>query len=104
MFDAHADLVLVMVRETEHRPLSYTHDPEGWPGDGPAFVTTWLESKIERGELTVSDPRATAVVLLDALTFYWLQRRAESDAPYGVDDARFVDAWVELVAGLVTAR
>src|SRR5436190_14868024 len=65
VFDAHTDLFLVMVRESEHRPASYTHDPNGWPGDGPAFVTAWLESKVERGELAVSDPRATAVVLLD---------------------------------------
>ena len=102
VFDAHADLFLVMVREHEHRPRSYTHEPNGWPGDGPAFVTAWLESKIERGELAVSDARATAVVLLDALTSYWFQRKTETAAPYGVDDDRFVDAWVELVAALAS--
>lgn len=100
VFDAYADLFLVMTREREHRPPSYTHDPAGWPGDGPAFVTAWLESKIERNELAVPDPRATAVVLLDALTTYWLQRQVESDTPYGVDEERFIDAWVELVAAL----
>lgn len=100
VFDAHHDLFLVMVREVEHRPPRYTHDPNGWPGDGPAFVASWLESKVKAGQLVVSNPRATAVVLLDALTSYWLQRHTESDKPYGVDDQQFVDAWVDLIAGL----
>jgi AcrR family transcriptional regulator len=100
VFDAHHDLFLVMVRETEHRPRSYSHAPDHWPGDGPAFVTAWLESKVDTGELAVSDPRATAVVLLDALTSYWHQCQTESVKPYGVNDTRFIDAWVELIAGL----
>src|SRR5207237_8676774 len=93
-------LFLLLVRQRDHRPSNSTHDPHGWPGDGPAFVTAWLESKVERGELAVSDPRATAVVLLDALTLYWLQRQTESDTPYSVDDQRFIDAWVELISSL----
>lgn len=97
--DAHRDLALVMTRESE-RPARYTHDAGGWPGDGPAFFTAWLESKVDAGELVVADPRATAVVLLDALTDYWLQRQTESDQPYDVEIERFLDAWVELIAGL----
>lgn len=98
-FDAHRDLVLVMTRETE-RPSRYTHDPGGWPGDGAAFLTTWFEVKVAARELVVADPRAMAVVLLDGLYQFWLQRTAESDTPYGVDAERFLDAWVTLVAGL----
>ena len=100
VFDVHRDLFLVMVRERDQRPSTYTHEPSGWPGDGPAFVAAWLEAKVESAELAVRDPRATALALLDALTFFWLQRATESETPYGVDDERFLDAWVEMVAGL----
>lgn len=99
VFDSHRDLVLVMTRETE-RPSRYTHDPDGWPGDGYAFVTDWLDTKVDAGELVIDDTRATAVVLMDAVVNYWLQRQTESDAPYGIDSDRFLDAWVELIAAL----
>lgn len=101
-FDAHRDLAIVMVRERDHPPR-YTHEPGGWPGDGAAFMTAWLDAKVAAGELEVADPRATAVVLLDALFQFWLQRNAETDEPYGVHAERFLDAWVALVAGLRTA-
>ena len=100
VFDAHRDLFLVMTRETEMRPPSYTHAADGWPGDGPAFVARWLEARAADGTIEVDDPRATAVVLLDALTFYWLQRATESPEPYGVDEDRFLESWVRLVRGL----
>ena len=98
-FDAHRDLALVMVRERD-RPPRYTHEAGGWPGDGAAFLTAWLEAKAAAGELAVTDPRATAVVLLDALFQFWLQRTAETDTPYGVDAEGFLNAWVALIAGL----
>jgi AcrR family transcriptional regulator len=101
VFDAHRNLVLVMAREPEHRPPSYSHDETGWPGDGPAFVATWLQANVAARRLMVNDPRATAVVLLDALTSYWLQQQTESSQPYGINDERFVNAWTELIAGLL---
>lgn len=99
VFDAHRDLVLVMTRETE-RPARYTHEPNGWPGDGHAFFTNWLDTMVAAGELHVTDTRATAVVLMDAVVNYWLQRNTESDTPYGIDPERFLDAWVQLIAAL----
>lgn len=99
VFDAHRDLVLVMTREAD-RPSRYTHDADGWPGDGYAFVTGWLDAKVTAGELVVADTRATAVVLMDAIVNYWLQRQTESERPYGVDPDRFLDAWIELIARL----
>lgn len=99
VFDAHRDLVLVLTRETT-RPSRYTQNPDGWPGQGYAFVTTWLDTKVKAGLLRASDTRATAIVLMDAVVNYWLQRQTESDEPYGVDADRFLDAWVELIAGL----
>jgi AcrR family transcriptional regulator len=101
VFDAHHDLFLVLTRETKLRPRSYTHDPGGWPGDGPAFVAEWLDRQIAAGQIDELDSRAAALVLLDALTFFWLQRETESETPYGVDHSRFVEAWVRLVVALL---
>lgn len=98
VFDAHRDLVLVLTREIE-RPARYTHDAGGWPGDGLVFLTGWLDAKVAAGELVVADTRATAVVLVDALIDFWLQRQTESDEPYGVSTDRFLAAWLELVDG-----
>jgi AcrR family transcriptional regulator len=100
VFGAHRDLILVLTKDVAHRPDNYSTEPDGWPGDGPAFATSWLTRQIENGSIVVADPRATALVLLDALTAYWTQRETEGSEPYGVDDDRFVDAWVELVLGL----
>lgn len=99
VFDRHRDLVLVMTREAD-RPPRYTHDPGGWPGDGHAFVTNWLDSKVAAGELVISDTKATALVLMNAVVNYWLQRNTESDTPYDVEPDRFLDAWVQLIAAL----
>lgn len=101
MFDSHRDLSLVMTRETV-RPPRYTHGPDGWPGYGFAFVADWLQRKVDAGEVVVPDPHATAMVLMDALTDYWLQRQVEADEPYGVGQERFLDAWVGIIAGLKT--
>jgi AcrR family transcriptional regulator len=99
-FDTHRNLFLVLVRETKLRPRSYTHDPDGWPGDGPALVAKWLERQLGPHKTDELDSHATALVLLDALTFFWLQRETESATPYGIDDSRFVEAWVRLVVAL----
>lgn len=102
VFDANRDLFLVMTRETTNRPKTCTHAADGWPGDGPALVASWLDRHNAVGTLTVADTRAMAVVLLDALTFYWLQGNTESPQPYGIDDNRFIDAWVQLITALRT--
>jgi AcrR family transcriptional regulator len=102
VFDAHRDLVLVLTRDAGRKPAGYSHSPTSFPGAGVAFVAGWLRARVDTGDLAIVDPDATALVLLDALTNYWLQREAEDAVPYGVDGDRFVAAWVELV--LATRR
>lgn len=99
-FDQHRDLVLTLTRDAGKRPANYSHEPGGWPGTSMAEVAAWLRARSASGELVVEDPEATAVVLMDALTNYWLQREAESPTPYGVDEGRFVAAWTSLVLGM----
>jgi AcrR family transcriptional regulator len=101
MFDAHRDLVLVLTRDTHPRPANYGYEPTMFPGGGMTFIATWLRGRMASGDLaSIPDPEATALVLADALTNYWLQREAEDPIPYGVDGDRFIAAWVDLVLRL----
>ena len=50
--------------------------------------------------IAIVDPDATALVLIDVLTNYWLQREAEDPKPYGIGSDRFIDAWTSLAMNL----
>ncbi len=104
-FDNHRDLVIVLTRDPMLRPSNYTHAANGFPGNGVAFVAAWLQDLDDRGELAeIEDAEAMALVLVDALTNYWLQREAEDATPYGVNGERFITAWTRLVLSLAAPR
>jgi len=101
MFDAHRDLMLVLTRGTAPLPSNYGHDSRTFPGSGVTFLAEWLETCGKgRAFKRVADHEATALVLLNALTFYWMQKEGESPTPYGVDSERFIEAWCTLVLQL----
>ncbi len=101
VFDSQRDLMLVLTSGMSPLPSNYKHDAESFPGNGVAFVEQWLRRRIRgRALKRVADPKATALVLLDALTFYWMQKEGEDPTPYGVDSERFIKSWCELVSQL----
>ncbi len=103
LFDSQRDLMLVLTRGAARPPSNYSHDADNFPGNGVAFLAQWLRRRStgrNRVLRRVSDPEATALVLLDALTFFWMQKEGESAAPYGVDPERFIKAWTGLVLEL----
>ena len=103
VFDAQRDLMLVLARGAAPPPPNYSHDSDSFPGNGVAFLAQWLLSRSRgRGRILkrIADPEATALVLLDALTFYWMQKEGEAATPYGVDSERFIKAWCDLVLQL----
>jgi len=103
VFDAQRDLMLVLARGAAPPPPNYSHDSDSFPGNGVAFLAQWLRSRSQgRGRILkrIADPEATALVLLDALTFYWMQKEGEAATPYGVDSERFIKAWCDLVLQL----
>lgn len=64
-------------------------------------VTHWLE--IEAGDSAPArDWQALAALLSGALAHYWLLRDAMGAHPDGVDEARYVAAWVEIGVLLLT--
>jgi AcrR family transcriptional regulator len=101
VFDSQRDLMLVLTRDTSPLPANYGHEPDMFPGNGVAFLASWLTSRGKTRMLKrVADPEATALVLLNALTFYWLQKEGETATPYGIDSERFIRAWCDLVLEL----
>jgi AcrR family transcriptional regulator len=103
LFDSQRDLMLVLTRGAAPPPSNYSHDADNFPGNGVAFLARWLTRRSRgRGRVLkrVADPEATALVLLDALTFFWMQKEGEAPAPYGVDPERFIKAWSNLVLQL----
>lgn len=101
LFDSQRDLMLVLTRDTAPLPTNYGHDSGAFPGAGVSFLAEWL-NRCGNGRTfkRLDDHEATALVLLDALTFYWMQKEGESPAPYGVDSERFIQAWCSLVVQL----
>ena len=103
LFDSQRDLMLVLMRGAALPPSNYSHKADTFPGSGVAFLAQWLTRRSRgRGRVLkrVADPEATALVLLDALTFFWMQKEGETAAPYGVDTERFIMAWSNLVLEL----
>lgn len=103
LFDTQRDLMLVLTRGAAPPPPNYSHDANNFPGNGVAFLAQWLTRRStgrSRILKRIADPEATALVLLDALTFFWMQKEGEAAAPYGVDSERFIKAWTNLVLEL----
>lgn len=58
------------------------------------LMAKWLADRSSRGELRVSDPEATAAVLVGSLSFFRVFEIIMHTTPNGVDEERFVNAWV----------
>jgi AcrR family transcriptional regulator len=101
VLDMHPDLILVLTREPRYRPDTFGIDPQRWPLTGPAFLARWLTTLHTNGDLTVTDPDATALVMYDALAAYWRQHQTHGEAPYGIEPDRYIQAWTNLALALV---
>ncbi len=67
-----------------------------------ARFTAWLQDAVDQGHLEVTDPPATAAVLLGSLVFFRLMDILLGESPGQLDDARFLDVWVDLAARALT--
>jgi len=57
--------------------------------------TRWLTTQSERGAVCVTDPAATAAVLLASLTYYPILHTLIDRTPGDLDAERFCAAWLE---------
>lgn len=62
-----------------------------------ATLADWLRERAARGEVRVEDAEATAAVLLGALTSFKLFQALLGEPPAGLDDGRFIRAWLRVM-------
>ncbi|MDQ4041170.1 MAG: TetR/AcrR family transcriptional regulator [Actinomycetota bacterium] len=68
---------------------------------GHRMAAEWVESFAARRGARVQDPAAAGALLTDSLVGFTLQELLFGPAPGGVDEDRFVAAWVEGAVALV---
>ena len=61
-------------------------------------IADWLRGQQDRGRITITDPAATAAVLLASLTYYRILEALIARTPGDVDLPAFLAAWVDSAA------
>ena len=88
-------VIRVVLRDLERFPDLLA---ELWDGLLAALyveVANWLRGQQDRGRVTVTDPAATAAVLLASLTYYRILEALIARTPGDVDLPAFLAAWVD---------
>ena len=91
------DVLRIVWRELEQFPALRDEVREQRMQGTYAAIAGWLRERADRGELRVEDPEATAAVLLGALTSFKLFQALFGEPPSGLDDERFVRAWLQVM-------
>jgi AcrR family transcriptional regulator len=103
MLDDDREVLRIVYRELEQFPALRDEVRERRMQSTYATIADWLRDRSARGELRVDDPEATAAVLLGAVTSFKVFQVLLGDAPAGLDDERFVRAWLRVMLHGVAA-
>jgi AcrR family transcriptional regulator len=91
-------VIRVVLRDLERFPDLLA---ELWDGLLAALyveIADWLRALQDRGSVAITDPAATAAVLLASLTYYRILQALIARTPGDVDLAAFLAAWVDSAA------
>lgn len=97
---AERDLLRVLFRDADRFPKVLAHARKRLIDPVYAEFTDWLRKHIDTGEVCVDDVEATAAVVLGAIVQYRAIEALLGAAPMGMDEERFLQAWVEMVSSL----
>lgn len=100
----HTAVNRVILRELEQFPDLLE---EAWVGLLDALyveLTTWLEAQLALGRVHVTDPQATAAVLLASLTYYRILDALIAKVPGDVGPEAFAAAWLDHAAATLSIR
>jgi AcrR family transcriptional regulator len=95
------ELTRIVMKEGERFPEIAAAFRELIVSRSHEFATAWLERRAQREGVVLDDPAALGAVMVDALVGYSLEELLFGASPAGVDDERFLDAWVEAACLLV---
>ena len=102
------ELTRIVMKEGERFPELAEAFREAIVMRGPRMTAEWIARYVEREGGHVDDPDAFASVTTDSLVGYTLQEVLFGPAPAGVDEERFLAAWVEgthaMVRSLIDQR
>lgn len=95
------ELTRLVMKEGDHFPELAAIFREAIVERGHRLASAWVRRYGEARDVEIPDPEALAAVLSDALVGYTLCELLFAPERAGVDDERFVAAWVDLAAGLL---
>ena len=95
------ELTRIVMREGENFPELAATFRAAIVESGHRLATVWVRSRADALGGGVDDPEAFAAVLTDSLVGYTLQELLFGPAAGGVDDDRFVAAWVDAGVALI---
>ena len=102
------ELTRIVMKEGERFPELADTFREAIVAHGHRVAVAWLERHVAARGGRVEDVEATACVLTDSLVGYTLQELLFGPAPAGVDEERFLAAWVDgaiaMIESLVEKR
>jgi AcrR family transcriptional regulator len=91
------DVLRIVYRELEQFPALRDQVREQRMQSTYATIAEWLRERAARGELQVEDPEATAAVVLGSITSFKVFEVLMGERPAGLDDERFVQAWLRVM-------
>jgi AcrR family transcriptional regulator len=95
------ELTRIVMKEGERFPELAEAFREAIVVRGHEMAVEWLARHIEREGGRIEDPDAFGSVMTDALVGFTLQEVLFGPAPAGVDEDRFLAAWVETAHAMV---
>lgn len=95
------ELTRIVMKEGERFPEIAEAFREAIVMPGHRMAAEWLTRYVERAGGTIDDPDAFASVTTDSLVGYTLQEVLFGSAPAGVDEERFLAAWVDATEATV---
>jgi AcrR family transcriptional regulator len=95
------ELTRIVMKEGERFPEIAEAFREAIVMPGHRMTAEWIAGYVEREGGQVDDPDAFASVTTDSLVGYTLQEVLFGPSPAGVDEERFVAAWVDATHAMV---
>jgi len=88
------DLIRVMAKEGDRFPQVMANARDRLFASSRQFLVKWLEGKAPRDGAPERDFEVITVIWLGALENYWIATSIHDDRPLGIEEERFIRAWV----------
>ena len=97
-------LLRIVMKEGDQFPQLRREFFDRFPRRGYGEAQRWLVATCELHGRTPEDPAALSAVVFGGLVHYHLMQTVFGEPPPGVDEDRYVDAWVETTLTLLGAQ